>query len=372
LTPAQAVAKMKTDDGMTIEIDNSAILEHVDRKFEEYKKELKKWREEGGFKRESHGKGVIEARLPSNASKLIEQFKNVRHADITEQWTIAIPSVTRYEAAAHLRDYVFVTDILKGEAGDTVNIPYVKDLDFEVLAAVGNAFNAETTSWYGTYTTTLKEAGAWSDIEYFNIEKMDANFLDEVNRTLAHAAVRAEDQALMALLVAGTATTFAGDIGSKTGTAKFYSKWIPQALGKLLAKGKEIHPGDCVLYITARSYVALLEELAGTTATAVAYARSDIIQKGMIEEWLGVKILVGGWKPTQQRTNVATGICELAFLFRAKRCLALAPKRDILIETDRQIAVRELRLTASHTFGVNLLDPSEAVRIWTSQTTASP
>jgi len=370
---ATATAKVKTDEGMTIEIDNSAILQHVDKKFEEYKKEVEKWREEGGFpKRDRGGKGVIEARLPGNADKLIEQFKNVRNADITEQWTVSIPSVTRYEPAAHLRDYVWVSDVMKvPQPGNKVYIPYVKDLDFEVLAAVGGAITSETTSWYGNYETTLKEAAAWSDIEYFNIETFNKNFLDEVNRTLAHAAVRAEDHALIELLEAGTSSTFAGDIGSKTGTAKFYSKWIPQALGKLLAKGKEIHPGDCVLYITPRPYAALLEELSGTTATAVAYARSDIIQKGMIEEWLGVKILVGGYVPTQQRTNVATGSCELAFLFRAKRCLALAPKRDILIETDRQIKARELRITASHTFGVKLLDPSEAVRIWTSQTHAT-
>jgi len=367
-----AKATTTTPDGITIEVDNSAILEHVDKKMDEYRKELKEWKEEGGFPRKGKGgKGVIEARLPDNADKLIEQFKNVRHQDITEQWTVTIPSVTRYEPAAHLRDYVWVADDIKGQAGDKVYIPYVKDLDFEVLAAVGGAITAETTTWYGNYETTLKEAAAWSDIEYFNIEKFNKNFLDEVNRVMAHAAVRAEDAALMALLEAGTASTFAGDIGSKTGTAAFYSKWIPQAIGKLLAKGKEIHPGDCVLYITPRCYAALLEELAGTTATAVAHARADIFQTGMIEEWLGVKILVGGYVPTQQRTNITTGSCELAFLFRAKRCLALAPKRDILIETDRQIAVRELRITASHTFGVKLLDPSEAVRIWSSQTHAT-
>ena len=60
---------------------------------------------------------------------------------------------------------------------------------------------------------------------------------------------------------------------------------------------------------------------------------------------------------------------ELAFLMRGKRCLALAPKRDLLIETDRQIKERKLRVTASHTFGKVLLDAKSSVRIWTSQGT---
>jgi len=355
----KSIAQGKTEDGTVIELDLDDIYGHVDEKMKKYMDEVKEYYAKD---KDKSGKGIVE-RLPSNAAKLIEQLQNISRSDITEQWTVAIPAVTTKEVAGHLRDYVFVTDVIKGQPGDTVNIPYVKDLDFEVLATVGNAFAGETTGLVNTYTTTLKEAGAWSDIAYGDIEKIDQNLLDELNRTFAHAAVRAEDKVLIELVSAETAANFAGQVDRKTGTQIFYAKNIPQAIGKLIAAGKEVHPGDCVLWINGKAYARLLEELVATEA--FTYARGEVVQKGVLEDYLGVKIIVGGEVETEMRTTSATtGTCEMAYLFRAKRALALAPKRDILIETDRQIATRKLRLTASHTFGVKLLDAKECVRIW--------
>ena len=75
---AMAKGQVKTPDGMTIEIDNSAILKHVDTKIAEtlkpYMKELKEWRKAGGFRREGKGKGVVEARLGDKATHLLEEL----------------------------------------------------------------------------------------------------------------------------------------------------------------------------------------------------------------------------------------------------------------------------------------------------------
>ncbi len=87
----------------------------------------------------------------------------------------------------------------------------------------------------------------------------------------------------------------------------------------------------------------------------------------MIEEYLGVGIVVGAYRPSQNRTNANTGTVDLCFLMRGKRAVAMAPKRELLIETDEQIATRKLRIAASHTFGVKVLDFKEIVRIWTSR-----
>jgi hypothetical protein len=58
-------------------------------------------------------------------------------------------------------------------------------------------------------------------------------------------------------------------------------------------------------------------------------------------------------------------------LMRGKRAVALAPKRELLIETQKQIATRKLRVSASHTFAIKILDAKEIVRIWTSRVAAS-
>jgi len=331
-----------------------------------YMKELK---EHYAKEKPSEGKGVVEALCP-NSGKLVEQLKNVQHADIKEQWTIVIPNLTTKEVAGHLRDYVFVTDEIKGaKVGDQVEVPYVKDFDFTHVT-IGSAFSG-VSGLVGTKTTSIKEAGEYSDIAYEDIEKINQNLLDELNRTFAHAAVRAEDWELLKLLNARETASFGGTAGLtgpriKAGaTTVFEPRWIADAIGALILAGKEVHPGDCVLAISPTCYTRLLRELSTTTATAVAYARGDIITKGMIEDWLGVRILVMGKPP--RNASPASTTYEAAFLMRAKRCVGLAPKRDILIETDRIIKTRKLTITGSHTFGVIMLDPLEAVMITSGQ-----
>ena len=364
LEAPSAVAEAKAGkegEEILVKIDQTALVEYFEKRLKEVETKLSEAKVPDG------GRGSLETRLGKNASALIEQLRNISKTAITEQWSVVIPNYTSKEVSAHLRDFVFVTEQIQGKPGDVVYVPYVKDLDFEILAAVGNAFAGETTGLISNLSTTLYEAGAWSDVGYETIEKIDQNLLDVLNETFAVAAVRAEDKALVLLLEACTNTNFAGDIGRKTGSAKFYAANVSAAIGKLLAAGKAVTPNDCVLYITGKPYGALLDELAASQV--VAFARADIIQKGLVESYLGVNIVVGGYAASQQRTNAATGTMELAFLMRGKRCLALAPKRDLLIETDRQIATRKLRVTASHTFGKVLLDAKSAVRIWTSQGT---
>jgi hypothetical protein len=41
---------------------------------------------------------------------------------------------------------------------------------------------------------------------------------------------------------------------------------------------------------------------------------------------------------------------------RGKRAVAMAPKRELLIETDESIATRKILIAASHIFDVKMLD----------------
>jgi len=355
-----ATGKVETPSGDTIEIDLGGFEKRIDDKMKKYIEELKEYEKT----KPARGKGTVE--FPrQDRTKLLEQLRNVARSPITEQWTIVIPAVTLYEVAAHLRDYVFVSDIIKGKAGDIVYIPYVKDFDFDAPTSVGLKIGT-VTGLIKVQQTVLQEWGKWTDIAYGDIEKVDSNVLDELNRTFAHAAVRAEDKGLMELIEAGTTSQYAGQVNRHTAANAFYATNIPRAIAALLVAGKEVHPGDCVLYLTATAYGALLQELCDKQL--VGYARSDIIQKGIVEDYLGVRILVGGYTSYGTYGGTTTDTLEACFLFRGKRAVALAPKRDILIETDRQIKERKLRIAGSHTFGAKVLDFKEVVRIWTKTT----
>lgn len=364
------------DDNVEIEIDATALEKRLEesmiRRWEGYKKELENWRAERQERR--GGKGVVEYLKADRKRQVLESIHNPKI--VKEQWTIAIPSATAYEVAAHLRDYVFVTDVVKGKVGETVTIPYVKDTDFTVLATAHAGTLTAATGLVGTLTTTLKESGVYYDLKYGDIEKIDQNLLDELNRVFTHAAVRSEDNELCKLLDAGTTSQFGetqlgstpgvGDstVGGTATTTDFDVSYIADAIAQMIAKGKEVHPGDCVLFMNPNAYKSLLHDMASTTATAIAYARSDIIQKGIVEDYLGVRLLVGGKDPHPGYDEVSSSTYRVSYLMRAKRCLALAPKREILIETDRLLTNRQLRIAASHTFGVKALDLTEAVRIY--------
>lgn len=315
----------------------------------------------------TEGKGIVPNRNTGDLTKLSESISRVKEDNwkMTEQWTVVIPNYIGYEVAAHLRDFVWVSDILKGKEGDQANIPYVDDVEFEILSAVGDAFAGAWTGLVSSVTTTLYEAGGYYDLPYYLAERINQNLMAEINKVLVKGAVRAEDKEIMTLINAGTSTNFAGNVTRLTASAYFYASNIPKALNLLMYTGKEARPGECLLYMTSYAYGALLEELAASQV--IAYAAPTIIQLGEIEKYLGVRIVVGGYRPSQQRTNAATGTVDLCYFMRPKKSVALAPKRDLLIETDKQIATRTLRITASHTFALKILDFKEIVRIWTSR-----
>jgi len=340
-----------------LEVDFSGMEGRIEGKVKKYVDELKEYYEKQP--KAKKGKGIVETGKDTNRDRLIEQLHNVRNADIKEQWTVVIPDKTQYEPAAHLRDYVFVSDALKGGPGDTVNIPYVKDLDFSKVTGTSIPTKTGLVKYH---SASVEEWGAWSDVSYGDIEKADQNVLDELNRVFGHAAVRAEDAAIMGQMDDFATGSFAGATVLGTSGTSFLISYFPSAIGLLLQQGKEVNPGDCVCYMTATAYSALLSALA--SSQVIAYARGDVITKGIVEDYLGVRIIVGGFQPEHIRST-ATGTYEACFIFRAKRAVALAPKRDILIETDRQIKERNLRIAGSHTFAKDVHDPSECVKIIT-------
>lgn len=285
---------------------------------------------------------------------------------LKEQWTVPIP-VTTKELAAHLRDFVFISPVIKGKQGDTINIPYVTDFDFDILASVGAAFSDSKAAPYGTTTATLQEAGAWTRVPYKDIEKINSTLLDQINGVFAQAGIRSEDKLILSKSPAITSGQFGGYIDGHSDTESFYSRYIPQALGKLLEAGKTADPGDCVLYMSPAAYGALLKEL--SASQPAAFATPQILRSGRITEYMGVHIVVG---PASWYTEWAGGTTQVntiacALLGRFKRGVVLAPKRELLVESEKDTVGRSLKLTASHTLAAKIIDANEFVRIMTSE-----
>jgi HK97 family phage major capsid protein len=357
----ESVAVGTTKDGTEIVLDMGKIFEKLDEKtkesIEKYTAQLKEY-----YEKDKDGKAVIQERLGKNTAKLIEQLRNVANAAVTESWTITIPNYTTKEIAGHLRDYVWVAEQMSGKKGDIAYIPYVKDFDLTTSSSVGDA-SPEVTSIINETSTTLKEGSAYTQVQYHLLERYDDNLLDTLNATFARAAVRTEDYNLMvALHNASSDTQFAGKTNRGT-YADFDYTFVLDGITALMGAGKDVKPGELVLWIHPKAYGYLLKDIVGTEALTIG--RPDIVQKGLMEDFLGVHIVVGGLMPGKARKGTGTGTVYPAYLFRAKRALALAPKRDMLIETDRDVVAKKLKVACSHTFGVKALDFKEAYRIFT-------
>ena len=319
------------------------------------------------------GKGVVESFTPEMKHKVIEEFQKGERCDpvkLKEQWTICVPYVAVNELAGHLRDFVWVTDVMKGKPGDVVNIPYVKDVKFQHVVVGTGAF-AGKANLINVLLTTLHEAGTYYDAYYGDIEKIDSNMLDEINRVFAHAAIKAEDYDLVQLLNYATSGNFVMSLGGGTFNPVYVGTdngtltaiLVVDALAALMKRGKEVRPGECILLMNPLQWQTLAHDILGSTA--MSEAMSDTYKTGLIESFLGVKIVLPGCRVKTRYLNHPTPgtTYDCVFLLRPKRALALAPKRDILIETDKLIKERQLRIAASHTFGVAALDLTEVVAI---------
>jgi hypothetical protein len=294
-----------------------------------------------------------EVRLKKQQEIRESVVKRLKGGSLKEQWNAPVGLVPA--PAARLRNFVLVSEIMVGAAGDTVTVPYVKDFDLDILANVGDAFTPKT-GLTGTVTTTLKEAGATTDITYADIEKMTEEIMGRLEGNFEQAAFRAEDKDILDLLYADASVPEL-DKSGETGTNLFPASYIAEALGVLGAQGKEVQADQCVLVINWACYDYLLRDIAGTQA--LAFARPDVVRSGVIGSLMGVAIAIGNYLPSG-----GTPAYYSAYLIH-RNAAVLAPKRELLLETERNTRDRKVKLTGSHTFGRVLLDDTAAVEIKT-------
>ena len=282
--------------------------------------------------------------------------KKLKAGSLKEQWTAPVGLTPA--PASRLRNFVIVSEILVGEAGDTVTVPYVKDFDLDILTNVGDELTPKT-GLLGTVTTTLKEAAATTSVAYADIEKMTEAAVGELEGKFEQAAYRAEDKELVNLLYTDSDVPEVDHSGDTT--PDFKANYIAEALGKMLAQGKEVNFGDCVLVFSASMYEKLLADIAGTQS--LAFARPDAIRDGQLRQLMGVNISISNYLPSG-----GTPAKYSAYLIH-HNAEVLTPKREILIETERDTVARKVKVTGSHTFGRVELDNKAAVEIKTAFTT---
>jgi hypothetical protein len=298
------------------------------------------------------GKGEVTVPKENPRKRVVEALKA---GSLREQWEapISLPD----KPTASIATFVQRSTEVRGQRGDSVTIPFVRSFDMDVLSNVGDTLTPKT-GLYGTAQTTLKEAAATTNIPYADVEKLSEELLEELEGRFSTAALRAIDRHILDTLIADTGVP---ELDKSTASVYFDADWIPESLAEVVAQGKSLSPQDFILVISPKMYLDLYKDI--VASQALVYARPDVVREGLVAEFMGVKILVSSYLPEHDATNH-----KLSAYLIHRNSIVFAPKRELLIETERDTAARKVKLTGSYTFGIATIDNKAICEIKTPAT----
>mgnify|MGYP000097141582 CR=1 FL=1 len=311
--------------------------------------------------------GGGEGRFERIAGLLREALKSSdAAAAIPTAW---IPSVVRRPAGliANLGDVVRSYPQLKGRPGDKVRVPRLAGVEFTALTE-GEAPTEPSLVLDGV-EIALEEYGQLISITYSILEDMSSDIVAAIEEMFVEAAKLKEDEVILSKLEdMGSdelaAVLIAGDKASEdelTASDVLTPELIAKAVGAVLAKGYIVRPGDLTLVIHPKQYQDLLQNAQFTNAAALGSA--EVVRTGRLTQYMGVNIVVSTKIPIGTSTD-GTATYH-AFVFH-RDAIALAYKRDLTIEQERDIAARVLKLMATHRFGVKVVLPDAVVKLLTA------
>jgi N4-gp56 family major capsid protein len=282
------------------------------------------------------------------------------------------PDISRLPAGlpASLRDFVKVYPQIRGRPGDTFKIPRITTPEFGALTE-GTA-PSEVSYTIDTVDVTLSEYGATISLTYSVLEDITGDLVRTIEDGFIEAARLQEDSSILSALNAATpaATLYGGDAtdtASVDAADVFSPDLIAKALKEIMEEGYGTRPGSCVLVLHPKQYQALLTNSQFTNAATLG--SPDVIRTGIISNYMGVDIVVSTKVPVTAATSLdgVNPVVDVyhAFLMR-KDAVALVPKRDLLVESEKDTQARVLKLTASHRFGCAVVFPKAVVEIQTA------
>lgn len=300
-------------------------------------------------------KGIVETSKDPSAEGRRRFLESLRRGVLREQWET--PLSYPEKPSARISSFIRRSSILSGRPGETVNIPYVLPFEMDILSEVGGSLTAKT-NLYGTAQASIKEAAAYTEIPYADIEKLSEDLLSELEARFSDAALRAVDRYILDTLAADDSIPELDKSGESVG---FDAEWIIDAVSRLEQNGKEVNPGSCLLVVSPGMYESLLKDLVGNQA--LVYARPDVAREGRVLELFGVRVAVSSYMPEWDTANHYLS----AYLIH-RDAMVFAPKRELLIETERDTVGRKVKLTGSLTFAVAVVDRDAIVEIKTPAT----
>jgi N4-gp56 family major capsid protein len=230
-----------------------------------------------------------------------------------------------------------VDNSLAGRPGDTVTVPRFVYVGDAVDVAEGIAIDPALLST-DSDTFTIKKAGKGVEITDEAVLSGYGDPIGEATRQLGLAiANKVDNDTLTALATTSLAYT--------SGTA-----WDLDTIDNAIAIFNDEDQEAMVLVMNPKDALALRKNVAGDW-TRASELGDNIVVSGAFGEVLGAQVV--------RSNKLAEGTAYLV----KRGALQIFMKRDVEVETDRDILKKTTVVTADEHYGVHLYDESKAIKI---------
>ena len=308
-------------------------------------------------------KGIVEnkeGKVEERYGKIVKELKetlSVTSGAIATRWVTPI-EVEPVGIIGGLRR--FVKTVTVPEGAEKVRILKMTVPEFGALT---EGTEPSEATWSIDYVEVpVSEYGVAGRFSYSKIEDIGEELIREVEQALVKSAVRKEDAEILASLDADTGVQEIFSAGTKvddiTADDTFTADLILEALKKIKEQGFDINPADMVLVLHPKQWEDLNKSLGWYKDASKSYEKG-----GFVEAFFGIPIVISDKVKSAQNAGSVT--YYQAYLFR-KDAVAFAVKRELLVESQKEIGKRALLLVASHRFGVKPVFPKAIVRIYSA------
>ena len=285
---------------------------------------------------------------------------------IPEEW---YPEMVRMPVGllAHVRDIIKTYPQVAGKPGDTFHIPKISTPEFGALTA--GTSPDDVTHTISSLDVTFNEYGAKQKVNDDVLEDITGDVLDAIEQGFVDAAILKEDEKAFDALDAASgiaATIYGGDATSEAtvdATDIFDEDLIASAMKEIAEEGYDVAPGSLVCFLAPVQQLRMMKDTQFKQANV--FGTRELIETGKIPGWLGVELV----QSTKLNTGTGAGspavTTHYAWVCR-KDAVALVPKRDLRVETDRLVGERQSLFVGSHRFDAGVLLPKACVKIVTA------
>lgn len=263
----------------------------------------------------------------------------------------------------------FVNFKLVPDDSDTFHWHKLNKVTFGAITA-GNAISEEGLT-ASRIAGTVTERGALEKISFLQTKTLPVDLVDAVNNAMVAGAIH--DEAALVLEEAATATgggvTAAHWIRGDTGaaitsddTASVDLNFDGMNVGLRLLEAQGYSRADATAFLAPRAHAELIADMVKTHNVNSSEFNSPVLINGMIEKFLGCKVVV---TPAVYLKDNAT-VDSYRNIIAVPSALGLASKGNIELESDREPENSQIIVTGRHYVDAAVIESTGYVRISTS------